>query len=67
MPTHGPYTYKKLLNIYKYSNNNNNNNKNNNNNNKILQSKIEQTNVIPISAIAKCESEYKQWEACIPL
>ena len=36
LQTHGPYTYKKMLNIYKYSNNNNNNN---NNNSKISQNR----------------------------
>ena len=52
LQTHGLYTYKKMLNIYKNSNKNNNNN--------ISQSKIVLINITPISTIAEWESEYKQ-------
>ena len=52
LQTHGPYTYKKMLNIYK--------NSNNNNNNIISQSKIVLINITLISTIAEWESEYKQ-------
>ena len=50
--THGPYTYKKNVNIYK--------NSNKKNNNVISQSKIVLINITLISTIAECESEYKQ-------
>ena len=52
LQTHGPYTYKKNLNIYK--------NSNKNNNNKISQSKIVLINITLISTIAEWEGEYKQ-------
>ena len=52
LQTHGPYTYKKMLNIYKKSNKNNNNN--------ISQSKIVLINITLISTIAEWESEYKR-------
>ena len=54
LQTHGLYTYKKLLNIYKNRNNNNKRTK------KISQSKIVLRNITLISAIAEWESEYKQ-------
>ena len=50
LQTHGPYTYKKMLNIYK----------NSNNNNIISQRKIVLINITLISIIAEWESEYKQ-------
>ena len=52
LQTHGPYTYKKMLNIYK--------NSNKNNNNIISQSKIMLINITLISTIAEWESKYKQ-------
>ena len=52
LQTHGPYTYKKMLNIYKNSNKNTNNN--------ISQSKIVLINITLIPIIAEWESEYKQ-------
>ena len=53
LQTDNPYTYKKMLNIYKNSNKNNNNNK-------VSQSKIVLINITLISTIAEWESEYKQ-------
>ena len=50
LQTHGPYTYKKMLNIYK----------NSNNNNIMSQPKIVLINITLISTIAEWESEYKQ-------
>ena len=57
LQTHGPYTYKKMLNIYK----------NSNNNIIISQRKIVLSNITLISTIAEWESEYKQYESCMPL